>query len=141
MAILEVRCGIGKCLPERNAVRVFFFVVLLVLASGCDNSPQLSDNQIQELERDCEILASSVHVPMKAQVHLPVENLPASLAALHPKAVYIDEEGVYIALQSQFVKESGYFYLLPYSPLSPAASTDPGFERIGTRLYRYRIRG
>jgi hypothetical protein len=127
-------------ITRRIVMRNFIFA-LLMLALGCDNRVELSPSQVLELERDCEILASTVRVPMKAELHLPVEAFPPALAALHPEAVYINEEGIYIRLKSKFVKESGFFYLRRYSVISPAESTDPSFERVGTQLYRYRIRG
>ncbi len=117
--------------------KIFFLSLALVL--GC--SRQLSSGQIQEIERDCEILASSVRVPQKAQVDLSTKSLPISLSALHPKAVYINEEGIYIKIGSFFVEEWEFFYLRPNAVFSAATKSDPGYELMGKRLYRYRIKG
>ncbi len=126
-------------------------IIVIALVAGCDSGAKLSPEQIKELESDCRVLASSVHVPLKAQVYPAIERLPASIRALKPKTVYLNAEGIYIVLQSRFVEEAGLFYLhpsivipgqpVPNGAVSPGPWTDPRFERIGTKLYRYRIKG
>jgi hypothetical protein len=85
------------------------------------------------LEHDCSLLFANTHFPAKAEALLPVDALPPSIKALHPRRVSVDEEGVHITLDPSTDHPSQVLYLSPQFSESWALSA--GFVRIGDRLY------
>lgn len=70
-----------------------------------------------------------------------ITDLPPTIAGLQPKAVHLQEEGVYIVLSSFYVTERGIFVLSSKSAFAPAKSGDPAYIPIAGRVYEYRVAG
>ena len=108
-------------------------LVLFVSLVGGDS---LSSIDTVALERDCALLVSRTHIPMKADAILPLETLPPSVAALRPIDVRVNEEGVYITIQSDSLRALTIFYWPEHSVVPASWVLDGGFEHLSGRLYK-----
>jgi hypothetical protein len=110
--------------------------------SGCSGSPPpLSPDQAAHLVTACDLI-SARHTAALEAVYPPMEAWPAPIATLHPEAVRVESEGVYLRVNSGFVSETGFFVPVPsFRGTLPGREADPSFELVAPRLYWYRAKG
>jgi len=72
---------------------------------------------------------------------IPESKWPPELTRLGPKSVRITSEGVFISFGALFVEEQGLFILPAQSDFQPQHETDPSFNLIRGRVYKYQIKG
>lgn len=116
-----------------SAILVIVFVCLTFPSSV----PEPDGQTVKSLET-----AAETWWKFKSEIHeIPKSQWPPELAQLRPKSVRVTLEGVYISFESMFVKERGLFILPTGSNFQPQQATDPSFNLIQGRVYRFLISG
>lgn len=72
---------------------------------------------------------------------IPEADWPPELRRLGPRSVRVTPEGVFIPFGSRNVEEWGLFVLPAGSDFRPQPGTDPSFQLVRGRVYRYDIKG
>jgi|KBSSwiStaDraftv2_1062776.scaffolds.fasta_scaffold900089_2 hypothetical protein len=115
-------------------MRVVTFVLLLLVAA-CTRVPSISDAQAQAVEGAAASLLGEACCP-----DVPQGKWSPELRALNPKAVRVDNEGVYVVTGGWFVEEAGFF--VPRHPETfVPVDGDPEYKRIHGAVFSYRVRG
>ena len=73
---------------------------------------------------------------------VPESEWPYAIAdVLHPEAIRIEEEGVYILTSAFLASETGVF--VPRHPklFTPVPGADPEYNRVALDVYTYKVRG
>ena len=114
--------------------RVLGVLGLVAVCTAC--TPQLSDTDAERIPAEGRALLAD-H-PSSGQ--LDSAKLPPAIAALRSKLVYVKPDGLYIQSSTWFTRERG-LYVPRAENFSPSAGSDPHYEPIRARVYRYRIAG
>ena len=115
-------------------MRVVTFVLVLVVAA-CTRVPSMSNARAQAVAS-----AAAALLREGSNSDVPPEAWSPELRALNPKAVRVDNEGVYVVTGGWFVEEAGFF--VPRHPETfVPVDGDPEYKRIHGAVFSYRVRG
>lgn len=111
------------------------FVLCCVLLGACVRTPSVSQSEAAGLET-----AATALLAQGGSGHTSPP-WPAEIQAIQPKAVYVNEQGMYVVTSSWFVEEAGLFVPRDPAVFSPASGSDPEYRRLHGNVFSYRIRG
>lgn len=74
-------------------------------------------------------------------VSIPKKDWTDALRRLNPQTVTVNQEGVYVQFGSLIVESWGLFILPKGSAFQPKSGTDPSFQLIHDRVFKFEIKG
>jgi hypothetical protein len=110
---------------------------LLLALSACTHPPDVSTEFAPVISDMAHKLLASGRSGEIPQAEWP----PAIADELHPEAIRLHEEGVYIMTSRFFVEEAGVFVPRHPQQFTPGAGGDPEYRHVALDVYTYMIKG
>ncbi len=121
--------------------------IAICAASACLFACSERDDAMRHIDKiGAERLVTSVqNLSVRARASrpelLPEEAWPEPIRGFSPEHVLIEEQGVFIQLDSFFATGEGVFVLFKGKPEPLERAGDPSFEPMAERIYWYEIKG
>jgi len=112
------------------------FILLIFMFMACTNKYDITDAKSKEIrEAAQDLFLSNGNKTGEIQIY------PNAIIQLQPESVTMRADGLYIQLDGFFVQESGLFIPRDDANVVEGTSSDPGYVKLGSGIYRYWIKG